>query len=193
MHSRRFLLQALVAANPAAVVTPSAFGQLPLHMAISAGWNDHLQVLLEHHPDTLEAVSGNGWLPYQLAAISPAATLDTVYHLLRRQPSVLPLHPKAPMDCAATRATRLEEMKEVVADDDDHTCTTATQHDDKTIEEDTTTIVSKDLMRLLFRVGQAECPRLWKSLQNLLTEPTNVHGEQQPQQLAADILNGMHD
>ena len=83
------LLDALVEAHPGAVEVRNDKGQLPLHIAIESGW-DNFDILLNNHADSLEAVDGcTGWLPFQLAAVSPDASLSTVYSLLRRQPTVL--------------------------------------------------------------------------------------------------------
>ena len=154
------LLRALVSAYPKAVTSRDSQGQLPLHVAIQAGW-DEFDALLSDHPDSLDAADGpSGWLPFQLAAVSPASSLDTVYKLLRRKPCTL----QASERCYVTKqvAHMPKEVNQVKINQ----------------QQSTQPRVSDDQMRLVYKVGASESSCLWKSLQIILTK--TVAPEHQP-------------
>lgn len=156
------LLRVLVRACPAALTTRDAAGQLPLHIAIAAGWNE-FDVLLSDHPDSLHAVDGeSGWmLPFQLAAVSPACGLDTVYKLLRRDPAVLR---------SSIEGDGGDDNNNKSVDQKAHT----PKNDHILDHYPQNCVISNDFMRLACKVGEAECCRLWNSLQVLLTEDHRV-------------------
>jgi hypothetical protein len=93
---------------PEACLAVDAANQLPLHIAIdTASWhrattlhpstdnadtseNTVLHALVSHYPDALERRDGKTKLfPWQQAAVGPGASLNTIYCLLRRQPTLV--------------------------------------------------------------------------------------------------------
>jgi ankyrin repeat protein len=143
------LLQLLMDAHPEAIAARDTRGRLPLHVAIESGWNEFAD-LLEAHPDSLEVVDDSGWLPFQLAAVSPNASLETVYMLLRRNPNGVAANPRR------VRATADHPMPALA----------------KKRDEDSK--LTEDLTRLVHRVGQVKSSRLWQSLQTVLTTKVSV-------------------
>jgi hypothetical protein len=93
---------------PEASCAADSDSQLPLHIAIDASkWNrtmtlhpsvddvdaaEHavLSALVSHYPDALERRDGKTKLyPWQQAAVGPGASINTIYSLLRRQPTLV--------------------------------------------------------------------------------------------------------
>ena len=157
------LLRSLVNAHPPALSIRDDQGQLPIHVAIEAGWDD-FDILLTDYPDSLDAVDGkSGWLPYQLAAVSPEASLDAVYNLLRRHPSALRI-PYGTVD----ESHPVDNHEKIL--DLPHTL----------IQNATFASVPEDVRKLVFKVGKAECSRLWKSLQRVLTKAETLAEHSSP-------------
>lgn len=146
------LLHLLMDAHPEAISARDAKGRLPLHVAIESGW-DKFAGLLGNHPDSLEAVDDRGWLPFQLAAVSPNASLETVYVILRQNPSGM---------AASTRRVRAtsDPLKPLDVGE--------SNEDSK---------LTDDLTRLVHRVGQVKSSRLWQSLQTILTAEVSAHAQ----------------
>lgn len=88
---RTLRLQAVLAANHSAAQVVDHAGQLPLHLAVSHGMPVAcLESLILAWPDALYRRDGKqGLYPFQLSALSPDASLNDVYAILRKAPHVL--------------------------------------------------------------------------------------------------------
>ena len=89
------LYEILYHAHTEAIRTRDHRGRLPLHCAVESGWFD-LQPIIQHHPRALEVCNVDGWLPFQVAALSPSATLTSLYSLLRDDPKALLVQSETP-------------------------------------------------------------------------------------------------
>ncbi len=78
--------------NQEAAKVPDNDGRFPLHVALNNGrqWNDGIQNLLKAAPEVLEFPDGKTNLyPFMMAAIGDLSCVNTIYSLLRENPSVL--------------------------------------------------------------------------------------------------------
>lgn len=86
------LLQANQGHAAAAACLPDSRGRLPLHVALESDkkWNQGVCQLVEVHPDGLAHFDKtNNLYPFMLAAEGDRSDLNTVYEVLRFNPSVL--------------------------------------------------------------------------------------------------------
>lgn len=107
------VLKEILQRYPRACMEMDRHGQLPLHILIDAAKNTReekqryynrvvdgslelhsINLLLAEYPSALSTIDGKTKMfPWQQAAVGPHARLDTVYSLLRREPSLLSIEP----------------------------------------------------------------------------------------------------
>jgi hypothetical protein len=58
---------------------------------VDAAESKVLHALVSHYPTPLNAATANETVPWQQAAVGHGASLTTIYGLLRRQPTLMPV------------------------------------------------------------------------------------------------------